>query len=67
MLENVYMTDENGKLIPFTYTIIVKTYLPLKKRVKSFIEYVKFKLFLSKKYKFIAKIKRLKRLKNGKL
>lgn len=57
MLENVYMTDENGKLIPFAYTVIVKTHLSLKERINSFIKWIKFKLFLSKKYKFTAEIK----------
>jgi hypothetical protein len=56
VLENVYMTDENGRLRPFTYTVIAKIHLPLKERIKSFIEWVKFKLFISRKYKFTAEI-----------
>lgn len=57
ILENVYMTDENGKLIPLKYTVITKIYLPLKERIKNFIRWLKFKLFLSRKYKFTAEIK----------
>lgn len=57
ILENVCMTDENGNLIPFKYTVIIKIHLPLKERVENFIRWLKFKLFLSRKYKFTAEIK----------
>lgn len=65
MFENVYMTDENGKLIPFTYTVIAKIHLPLKERIKSFIRWLKFTLFISRKYTFTfqAEIKKIEELK----
>ena len=65
-LENVYMTDENGKLRPLKYTVVLKIHLSLKERIKSFIRWLKFKLFLRRKYKFTAEIKEIEELKDGK-
>lgn len=60
VLENVYMTDENRRLRPFTYTVIAKIHLPLKERIKGFIRWLKFKLFTSRKYKFTAEITKVR-------